>query len=591
MVKPSDSIQGSGVPLFVQLDASFIRARASEAQGCSRALIWLRGAVPASAWTPIARAGDVIRHLDRESAIGGEFVLLAGPALFATLDHRIFDTPLGMRAELADDWAAPVMALREGLLARWTVVTPDDESAVLLNERLRTVLPTQWSALVEVLSVAAALPTLTRRLGRAQRVCAFLSPWDSDCSESVVDILETGSVSSTQWLAVPTPPGRDVVPYRRRLDRIPRGTPLYHGTDLGGLQTLRPGPSGTVFASPSPAFAAGFGLRLDSAEGWVHGVEMLTTAWPCVYLVVPEGLEGHLDVPAYLYSLDTRTADFHPDGSVDGYEFSWTEPVPVKSCQPYDSVAAMLRWFDVEVVCRSTPPVQEDRELAEALTRHRVDVETAFEMELADLVRVRALRGHLYAWLVSCKGYRPSQFRPEYRSAWFRLLSRWILPAVCPLSSVVEQGYHSLEHLHFVGRMAGLLALELDEDPMPAMLAGVLHDLAREDDAPGLDHAEAAARLVEPAVRRDFATWISPSSIPVIERAIREHPRGRKANNYVEAALWDADRLRLAWERGYRARFFNTPVGAELARRGEAFAESRYARLALHPSSSSRWLA
>jgi HD superfamily phosphodiesterase len=147
------------------------------------------------------------------------------------------------------------------------------------------------------------------------------------------------------------------------------------------------------------------------------------------------------------------------------------------------------------------------------------------------------------------------------------------MPTAPRYATVGQEGYHSLEHLHFVGRIAAFIALDEDEDPFPALVAGALHDLRREDDGPGLDHAVASASVAERILSDQFAPYLNRESVPHVIRAIREHPRGRTASNYIEASLWDADRLRLAWERGYRAKFFNTRLGAELAQGGEEYTE------------------
>ena len=47
--------------------------------------------------------------------------------------------------------------------------------------------------------------------------------------------------------------------------------------------------------------------------------------------------------------------------------------------------------------------------------------------------------------------------------------------------------------------------------------------------------------------------------------AVKNHTTGRNATDGISACLWDADRIRLSWERGYRADFFSTERGMQIA--------------------------
>ena len=47
--------------------------------------------------------------------------------------------------------------------------------------------------------------------------------------------------------------------------------------------------------------------------------------------------------------------------------------------------------------------------------------------------------------------------------------------------------------------------------------------------------------------------------------AVENHTIGRIAPDGVSACLWDADRIRLSWEYGFRPEFFNTARGHDIA--------------------------
>lgn len=68
---------------------------------------------------------------------------------------------------------------------------------------------------------------------------------------------------------------------------------------------------------------------------------------------------------------------------------------------------------------------------------------------------------------------------------------------------------------------------------------------------------------------RDFLSKnyknLSESTIRQILYAVGNHTIGRVAPDGVSACLWDADRIRLSWEYGFRPEFFNTTRGHDIA--------------------------
>lgn len=68
---------------------------------------------------------------------------------------------------------------------------------------------------------------------------------------------------------------------------------------------------------------------------------------------------------------------------------------------------------------------------------------------------------------------------------------------------------------------------------------------------------------------RDFLSKnyknLSESTIRQILYAVENHTIGRIAPDGVSACLWDADRIRLSWEYGFRPEFFNTARGHDIA--------------------------
>ena len=122
-------------------------------------------------------------------------------------------------------------------------------------------------------------------------------------------------------------------------------------------------------------------------------------------------------------------------------------------------------------------------------------------------------------------------------------------------------------------------------NPLLAMIAGVLHDAARTDDDEGRGHALAGSFLARAVLPKTFPSWVAADGIRRIADAVEHHVDEELPTDVISQCLNDSDRLRLAWERGFEARFFSTPTGKRLARRGADFASNWFAsRLRTGPS-------
>ena len=476
---------------------------------------------------------------------------------------NVVNSALGARAGVVTDDNFHFIALREGILRRLVYIVPD--TAVSHMRAHVDALGPWGQSRVDVVPLSKVDHEVSRILRREQIDYVTFSP-AARSVESEKEFRRRFNVSDDAQ-----PP---LFLYNVKADDCAIGTQLFHGSAVGGLQTVGAGENGELFASPSPAFAACFAVRPDSYAGWVHGVEFISTPTPLVYLIVPQGQEQRLARPGYLYAVTSESSEnqFLAAGSVTGFEYSTSRSASVMGSNGYHSSAELLQAHGVSVLLRENGRIV-DAELECLLSSHSAQLEHDFQMQYDDLVALDFLQPHLYAWLVTNRSFKPRELGQRYFRIWEQLLSQLVLPTIAPHATVDLDGYHSLEHLHFVGRVAALLALDADEDPFPALVAGALHDLRREDDAPGLDHARASAKVASTVLASEFSPYLNRRAVPLIIDAIREHPRGRVATNYIEACLWDADRVRLAWERGFRARFFNTRLGSEMAQRGDAFTE------------------
>ena len=140
-----------------------------------------------------------------------------------------------------------------------------------------------------------------------------------------------------------------------------------------------------------------------------------------------------------------------------------------------------------------------------------------------------------------------------------------VLPYVEKYATQKVEGYHGLHtHTDAVVFRAIDYALELGENPMPVIFAAACHDMARINDDEDLGHAERALPLARKVINR-FPKRLTDTEKETVLTAIRMHTTGMQTSNYICACLWDADRTRLAWERGYREKYFNTSYAKKVA--------------------------
>ena len=139
-----------------------------------------------------------------------------------------------------------------------------------------------------------------------------------------------------------------------------------------------------------------------------------------------------------------------------------------------------------------------------------------------------------------------------------------IIPAIIPVSNQPRYGYHGISHTEQVGLFALDYALTLRKNPLPVLWAAGLHDYARTNDA----YDETNGPRCVPLARKFLKAYedqLTPTEIQQILYAVEHHTTGRQAPDYVAACLWDADRTRLSWERGYQADYFTTARAKEVA--------------------------
>ncbi len=160
---------------------------------------------------------------------------------------------------------------------------------------------------------------------------------------------------------------------------------------------------------------------------------------------------------------------------------------------------------------------------------------------------------------------------PEKQERYKKTLARWamkkVMPAIREVSNQPVWGWHGLEHTEQVVLFAIDYAIHEKVNPIPVILAAALHDCAREDDTYNELHGPLCVPLAQKFVERNFAHLLSEEDKINIYNAILHHTDGKggQAPSAVAACLWDADRTRLSWIRGYNESYFSTSRGKELA--------------------------
>jgi radical SAM protein with 4Fe4S-binding SPASM domain len=202
--------------------------------------------------------------------------------------------------------------------------------------------------------------------------------------------------------------------------------------------------------------------------------------------------------------------------------------------------------------------------------RYRKDVENFFEMPFEAISSLPHMFPILHAYLVSVVGIPPDDLDPSYNFIWKHLLERIILPVAFKYSENHHNCYHGMDHCHDVALAAGHIALTGNKDPLPAMLAGAIHDICR-NGINDHDHGKAAAEKL-PLILHDIGKGLFDRiDIGEIAIALREHSQESIPSSHISAYLRDADRLRLAWERGVYPDFFATDEGKNAARLGRYY--------------------
>jgi len=105
-----------------------------------------------------------------------------------------------------------------------------------------------------------------------------------------------------------------------------------------------------------------------------------------------------------------------------------------------------------------------------------------------------------------------------------------------------ETETHGLPHLRNVSYTAGRIASAVNEDIEAAVVAGFLHDCARQDDNGGREHAYESALMARGIIQEHYPHL----EVERLYACIALHADGKVTEDMLIGSVWDADRLDLA---------------------------------------------
>ena len=159
--------------------------------------------------------------------------------------------------------------------------------------------------------------------------------------------------------------------------------------------------------------------------------------------------------------------------------------------------------------------------------------------------------------------------REEQLTHWTKFALTEVMPKIAEITKQPDFGFHGLDHTEQVVLFGIDYALSENINPVPVILACALHDCARTNDGDDAGRGpKGHAAQCEPIARafleeHDFG--LSEQEKEKVVQAIKWHTDGGNTDEKIAACLWDADRTRLSWDRGFLPGKFSTPHGGEVA--------------------------
>ena len=161
---------------------------------------------------------------------------------------------------------------------------------------------------------------------------------------------------------------------------------------------------------------------------------------------------------------------------------------------------------------------------------------------------------------------------------WQRWAARCLYPLVPEnLCDVEDDNYHGLSHGLEVGLLCVVYCQVIGISPAPVFLSALCHDLER-NGKDNVSNAEFSAGILKKLLDGQWQEYSGENDQSMIE-AIRLHPLLSDETDQTTIVLRDADRARLAWERGFNSKYFTSEIGSEIALNGSNYFNELETRL------------
>ena len=347
---------------------------------------------------------------------------------------------------------------------------------------------------------------------------------------------------------------------------------LFHGTPVKGLKKIS-SENGLVHVSPSSAFAASYGLTPDSKLGWIQGIDYISKESETVYLIPPEGKCIPKDYKTSLYLTVIKDIPVKSKGDCSNHDFILNNSLDVLKENNINDLSDYLN-----SCCVDLPNWEATIDMSPFINSGEVQDEFSewMEMPWRALLLLRSTPFFLMLFIQlrtqkNCTIFFPLIF-------WQRWASRCLYPLVSEdFCKAEDDGYHGLSHGLEVGLLCVVYCQVLGIPPAPVFLSALCHDLERHENN-NVSNASSSAKILRKLLDGPWQEYSGINDLRMLE-AIREHPTISSEKDEMILVLRDADRARLAWERGFNSVFFSTEIGSEIALYGINFYADLEARL------------
>lgn len=334
---------------------------------------------------------------------------------------------------------------------------------------------------------------------------------------------------------------------------------LFHGSIISGIKHLN---NRENHISPSIGFAACYCLKINSDLGWVQGIDQIGHNHEVIFISPPTGEKIFYDEVGFLYQIKPNKDIVFEYGDCDSYDMISGDVLDVLIENRLPCVRSFLQ--DNFVIL---PEAGDEIELDIACE----NIEFIRWMGMP-LRLLRCLKSTPF-WL---NIYREIRFKQTTIISqpliyWERLAIRCLYPLIGGLCrTTCQDAYHGFGHGRDVALTTVLLSYFEGVNQLPAFLAALCHDLEPTLKSTRLNRAEVSAQIVERIFNNEWSDFDGGATKEIID-AVRTHSKTGSYLSKTSAILRDADRLRLAWERGYNPKYFHTKLGHELAIAGPVF--------------------